>query len=67
MPAGSCTRLRWQCFTLSVYDKLIEYDEMTVEERERRGLEQPLDAVVAILVGMLDLSTTGSCALMRLS
>jgi hypothetical protein len=50
MLAGSCTRLRWQCIMLSVYDKIFAYDEMTVDERERREKEQPLDAVAAILV-----------------
>jgi hypothetical protein len=34
-----------------MYVKLIEYDEMTVDELERRGLVQSLDAVAAILVG----------------
>jgi predicted ATPase len=51
MPPGSCARLHWQSFMLGVYDKLFDYDAMTVDERERRGFEQPLDAVAARLVG----------------
>jgi predicted ATPase len=35
---------------LRVYDKLVEYDEMTIDKRERRGLKQLLDALAAILV-----------------
>ncbi|CAN8065869.1 unnamed protein product [Agarophyton chilense] len=55
---GSCARVHYHTFMISVYELLHKYDTLTKRERASRGFFHPLDAVVGRL-GRVNSAGTG--------